>query len=41
MTLRSPAAFIASTFFARWSSTNGPFFSDLAMAYFRLFTMKP
>src|SRR5437763_257667 len=26
MTLRSPAAFIASTFFWRWSSTNGPFF---------------
>ena len=26
MTLRSPAAFIASTFSARWSSTNGPFF---------------
>src|SRR5512137_1292728 len=39
MTLRSPAAFIASTFLIRWSSTNGPFFSDLAMAYFRLFTM--
>jgi hypothetical protein len=28
----SPAEFIASTFFIRWSSTNGPFFSDLAMA---------
>src|SRR5512147_1334377 len=40
MTLRSPAAFIASTFLARWSSTNGPFFSDRAMAYLRLFTMK-
>src|SRR5437016_6288244 len=26
MTLRSPAAFIASTFSARWSSMNGPFF---------------
>src|SRR4051794_39444261 len=26
MTLRSPDAFIFSTFFARWSSTNGPFF---------------
>src|SRR5262245_38108883 len=26
MTLRSPDAFISSTFFARWSSTNGPFF---------------
>src|SRR5512143_1439531 len=41
MTLRSPAAFIASTFLARWSSTNGPFFVDRAMAYFRLFTMNP
>ena len=30
--LALPAAFIASTFFIRWSSTNGPFFSDLAMA---------
>src|SRR6478672_1807 len=26
MTLRSPAAFIASTFSRRWSSMNGPFF---------------
>src|SRR5665213_1598745 len=26
MTLRSPAAFMASTFSARWSSMNGPFF---------------
>ena len=26
MTLRSPAAFTAATFSARWSSTNGPFF---------------
>jgi hypothetical protein len=25
MTLRSPAAFMASTFSRRWSSTNGPF----------------
>src|SRR5678815_680626 len=39
MTLRSPAVFMATTFFSRWSSMNGPFFSDRAMAYFRLLTM--
>src|SRR5574341_1278775 len=39
MTLRSPAVFMATTFLIRWSSTNGPFFSDRAMAYFRLLTM--
>src|SRR5436190_11477219 len=31
MTLRSPAAFIASTFSRRWSSMNGPFFKLLGM----------
>src|SRR3954453_16070315 len=31
MTLRSPDAFIASTFFVRWSSTNGPFFKRRGM----------
>src|SRR5262245_46747511 len=41
MTLRSLAAFIASTFFIRCSSTNGPFLSDRAMAYLRLLMMKP
>jgi hypothetical protein len=33
--LRSPAAFIASTFFCRWSSTNGPFFRLRGMDYLR------
>src|ERR1051325_5905094 len=37
-TLRSLAAFIASIFFMRWSSMNGPFFSDRAI-YLRLLTM--
>src|SRR5258708_331664 len=29
-------SFIAATFFARWSSVNGPFFSDLLIVYSRL-----
>ena len=35
MTRRSPAAFWASTFFSRWSSTNGPFFRLRDMDYLR------
>src|SRR5213078_1966261 len=31
MTFLSPAAFIASTFSLRWSSTNGPFFKLLGI----------
>ena len=37
-TLRSRASFICSIFLSRWSSMNGPFFSDRAI-YFRLLTM--
>src|SRR5438034_11804590 len=37
-TLRSRASFICSIFLSRWSSTNGPFFSDRAI-YLRLLTM--
>src|SRR5579871_2381811 len=32
MTFLSPLAFIASTFFSRWSSTNGPFLRLLGMS---------
>ncbi len=39
MTFRSRLAFSSSTFFSRWASMNGPFFSDRAMAYLRLLTM--
>src|SRR5262245_16424386 len=39
ITLRSFAAFIASTFFIRWSSTKGPCLSVRAM-YFLLWTIK-
>src|SRR2546429_4181034 len=35
ITLRSPAAFIWSTFFCRWSSTNGPFFKLRGTVYLR------
>src|SRR5256885_15101497 len=35
MTFFSRSRFIVSTFFARWSSINGPFFSDLAIVFFR------
>src|SRR5437763_1628830 len=33
MTFFSRSRFIVSTFFARWSSMKGPFFSDLAIVF--------